>query len=48
MSESTKKWVGLTDEEIEEIESISQEYFEWIGFYETVKMIEKKLKEKNT
>jgi hypothetical protein len=41
-------WVGLTDEEIDDIEATWEATQEWVSFSHATRVIEAKLKEKNT
>jgi hypothetical protein len=43
-----RQWVGLTDEEIDDIEAIWEATQEWVSFRHATRAIEAKLKEKNT
>ena len=43
-----KPWVGLTDEEIDDIEATWEATQEWVSFSHATRVIEAKLKEKNT
>ena len=42
-----REWVGLTDEEIDDIEATWEATQQWVSFRHATRVIESKLKEKN-